>query len=311
MKIEIEVVRTYKETINLSDENILEISDGYKGNLKKWVEENYDDLMNLYSCDDEEVDSIYYNKLELEELLKNSIHKREELLKNIRKNRLSYELQKHKIDRPSEFEEWEDITSLFNVETLKRVASYVAIKHPKDELKYIHIDGKIIEATDSKIAIRLKNQEDIKNEILFPVSFIELLERQGSIYIEPNKGQGKRKISLKLGDDFYISDSCFSYPDLTRIIDTAIAKNYKTCKYDAKLFSKVMIDNDYEVVKLSINEKEYYIAREDNLFENFEISDITVHDENSSFPLFFSNNKVDIAVMPIVLDENSIVEEIQ
>lgn len=308
MKIEIEVVRTYKETINLSVENILEIADNYKGDLKRWVEENYDDLMDLFSCDDEEVESIYYDKLELEELLKNSIYKREELLKNIRKNRLSYELQKHKIDKPSDFEEWEDITSLFDVETLKKVASYVAIKHPKDELKYIHIDGKIIEATDSKIAIRLKNQEDIKNEILFPVSFIELLEKQGSVYIEPNKGQGKRKISLKLGDDFYISESCFSYPDLTRIVDTATAKNYKTYKYDIEAFSKVMIDNHFEALKLSINEREYYMPR--IVLDYFEISDITVHDENGSFPLFFSNNKVDIAVMPIVLDENSIVEEI-
>lgn len=311
MKIEIEVVRTYKETINLSEENILKIADDYKGDLKKWVKENYDDLMDLYDCDDEEVDSIYYNKLELEELLKNSINNREEILKNIRKNRLSYELQKHKIDRPSDFKEWEDITKLFDVETLKKVASYVAFNHPKFELEYIHIDGKIIEVTDTKKAIRLTHQEDIKNEILFPVSFIESLEKQGSIYVEPNRGQGKRKISLKLGDDFYISESCFSYPDLTKIIDTKATKSYKSYKYDTELFSKVIINDDYEVVKLSINEKEYYIAKDDNLFENFEISEITVHDENSSFPLFFSNDKVDIAVMPIVLDENSIAKEIQ
>jgi len=309
MKIEIEVVRTYKETIYLSDENILEVVDNYKGDLKKWVEENYDDLMDLYDCDDEEVDSIYYNKLELEELLKNSIHKREEMLKNMRKNKLSYELQKHKTDRPSYFEEWEDITSLFNVETLKKVASFVTFNHPKFELKYIHIDGNIIEATDTKKAIRLTHEKNIKNEILFPVSFIELLEKQGSIYVEPNRGQGKRKISLKLGDDFYISDSCFSYPDLTRIIDSKTTKSYKSYKYDTEAFSKVMIDDDYEAVKLSINGKEYYIARDDNLFENFEISDI-IHDENSSLPLFFSNDKVDIAVMPIVLDENSIAKEI-
>ena len=55
MKIEINVVKTYKETINLSDENILEIADNYKGDLKSWVKENYNDLMELWICDDEEV----------------------------------------------------------------------------------------------------------------------------------------------------------------------------------------------------------------------------------------------------------------
>ena len=39
-------------------------------------------------------------------------------------------------------------------------------------------------------------EKDIKTEILFPVSFISLLEDFATIYIEPNIGQGRRKICL-------------------------------------------------------------------------------------------------------------------
>lgn len=310
MKIEIEVVKTYKETINLSDENILEIADNYKGDLKSWVKENYNDLMELLICDDEEVDSIYYDKLELEELLKNSISKREEILKNIRKNRLSYELQKHQADRPFNFEEWAEVGNLFDIETLKRVASFVAFNHPKFELEYIHINGNIIEATDSKKAIKMVQQKDIKTEILFPVSFIRLLEDFATIYIEPNIGQGRRKICIKLEDNFYISKSEFAYPDLSRIMDIELNEQYKSHKYSLELFSKVMIDKIYEAIKISINEKQYYIAKENNLFEYFEINEIFIH-EKQSYPLFFYNDNLKIAVMPIVLDENSIVDELR
>ena len=44
MKIEIEIRRTYNETITLTDDNLLEINDEYKGDVKRWVENNYSDL---------------------------------------------------------------------------------------------------------------------------------------------------------------------------------------------------------------------------------------------------------------------------
>jgi hypothetical protein len=236
--------------------------------------------------------------------------KRNELLSNKIKNRLSYELQKHKADRPFDFEEWAEVGNLFDIETLKRVASFVAFNHPKFELEYIHINGNIIEATDSKKAIKIVQEKDIKTEILFPVSFIRLLEDFASIYIEPNIGQGRRKICLKLEDNFYISKSDFAYPDLSRIMDIKLNEEYKSHKYSVELFSKVMIDKAYEAIKISINEKQYYIARDANLFENFEINEIFIH-EKQSYPLFFYNDNLKIAVMPIVLDENSIVDELR
>ena len=310
MKIEIEIRRTYNETITLTDDNLLEINDEYKGDVKRWVENNYPDLMHLNCPDDEDIESIYYDKKEMSDILKHISLNRNEILSIKRKNRIAYEFQKYKTDRPCDFEEWGEITSLFDIETLKKVASFVAFNHPKFELEYIHINGNIIEATDSKKAIKMVQQKDIKTEILFPVSFISLLENLASIYIEPNIGQGRRRICLKLEDNFYISKSEFAYPDLSRIMDIELNEQYKSHKYSLELFSKVMIDKVYEAIKISINEKQYYIAKENNLFEYFEINEIFIH-EKQSYPLFFYNDNLKIAVMPIVLDENSIVDELR
>lgn len=310
MKIEIQITRTYDEIIMLTDDNLLEINDEYKGDVKRWVKDNYTDLICLNNPDDEEIESIYYDRQEMNNKLEDIALKRNELLSNKIKNRLSYELQKHKADRPFNFEEWAEVGNLFDIETLKRVASFVAFNHPKFELEYIHINGNIIEATDSKKAIKMVQQKDIKTEILFPVSFISLLEDFATIYIEPNIGQGRRKICLKLEDNFYISKSGFAYPDLSRIMDIKLNEEYKSHKYSVELFSKVMIDKAYEAIKISINEKQYYIARDANLFEYFEINEIFIH-EKQSYPLFFYNENLKIAVMPIVLDENSIVDELR
>lgn len=308
MKIEIEIRRTYNETITLTDDNLLEINDEYKGDVKRWVENNYSDLMDLDCPDDEDIESIIYDKKEMSDILKHISLNRNEILSIKRKNRIAYELQKYKTDRPYDFEEWAEITSLFDIETLKRIASFTALDYPKSELEHIHINGNIIEATDSKKAIRFtQNQEINETEILFPVSFISLLENLASIYVEPNRGQGRRKICLKLEDNYFISSSQFFYPDLSRIMDNILSKHYKSHKYSTELFLKVMINNELEAIKISINEKEYYIKRDANLFEYFEINEIFVH-EKQDYPLFFSNDNLTIAVMPIVLDENSIVE---
>ena len=56
MKIEIEIRRTYNETIKLTDDNLLEINDEYKGDVKRWVENNYSDLMYLDCPDDEDIE---------------------------------------------------------------------------------------------------------------------------------------------------------------------------------------------------------------------------------------------------------------
>jgi hypothetical protein len=310
MKIEIQITRTYDEIIMLTDDNLLEINDEYKGDVKRWVEDNYADLICLNNPDDEEIESIYYDRQEMNNKLEDIALKRNELLSNKIKNRLSYELQKHKADRPFNFEEWAEVGNLFDIETLKRVASFVAFNHPKFELEYIHINGNIIEATDSKKAIKIVQEKDIKTEILFPVSFIRLLEDFTAIYIGPDIGKGRRKLCLKLEDNFYISKSDFAYPDLSRIMDIKLNEEYKSHKYSVELFSKVMIDKAYEAIKISINEKQYYIARDANLFENFEINEIFIH-EKQSYPLFFYNDNLKIAVMPIVLDENSIVDELR
>lgn len=310
MKIEIEIRRTYNETITLTDDNLLEINDEYKGDVKIWVENNYSDLMDLNCPHDEDIESIYYDKKEMSDILKHISLNRNEILSIKRKNRIAYELQKYKTDRPLNFEEWAEITSLFDIETLKRIASFTALDYPKFELEHIHINGNIIEATDSKKAIKMVQQKDIKTEILFPVSFIRLLEDFATIYIEPNIGQGRRKICLKLEDNFYISKSEFAYPDLSRIMDIELNEQYKSHKYSLELFSKVMIDKVYEAIKISINEKQYYIAKENNLFEYFEINEIFIH-EKQSYPLFFYNDNLKIVVMPIVLDENSIVDELR
>ena len=310
MKIEIQITRTYDEIIMLTDDNLLEINDEYKGDVERWVKDNYADLICLNNPDDEEIESIYYDRQEMNNKLEDIALKRNELLSNKIKNRLSYELQKHKADRPFNFEEWAEVGNLFDIETFKKLASFVAFNHPKFELEYIHINGNIIEATDSKKAIKMVQQKDIKTEILFPVSFIRLLEDFATIYIEPNIGQGRRKICLKLEDNFYISKSEFAYPDLSRIIDIELNEQYKSHKYSLELFSKVMIDKVYEAIKISINEKQYYIAKENNLFEYFEINEIFIH-EKQSYPLFFYNDNLKIAVMPIVLDENSIVDELR
>ncbi len=310
MKIEIEIRRTYNETITLTDDNLLEINDEYKGDVKRWVENNYPDLMHLNCPHDEDIESIYYDKKEMSDILKHISINRNEILSIKKENRIPYELQKHIADRPFNFEEWAEVGNLFDIETLKKVASFVAFNHPKFELEYIHINGNIIEATDSKKAIKMVQQKDIKTEILFPVSFIRLLEDFATIYIEPNIGQGRRKICLKLEDNFYISKSEFAYPDLSRIMDIELNEQYKSHKYSLELFSKVMIDKVYEAIKISINEKQYYIAKEHNLFEYFEINEIFIH-EKQSYPLFFYNDNLKIAVMPIVLDENSIVDELR
>lgn len=310
MKIEIQITRTYDEIIMLTDDNLLEINDEYKGDVKRWVKDNYADLICLNNPDDEEIESIYYDRQEMNNKLEDIALKRNELLSNKIKNRLSYELQKHKADRPFNFEEWAEVGNLFDIETLKKLASFVAFNHPKFDLEYIHINGNIIEATDSKKAIKIVQERDIKTEILFPVSFISLLEDFATIYIEPNIGQGRRKICLKLEDNFYISKSEFVYPDLSRIMDIKLNEKYKSHKYSVELFSKVMIDKAYEAIKISINEKQYYIVRDANLFENFEINEIFIH-EKQSYPLFFYNDNLKIAVMPIVLDKNSIVDELR
>ena len=311
MKIEIEIRRTYNETITLTDDNLLEINDEYSGDVKRWVENNYSDLMDLGCPDDEDIESIYYDKKEMSDILKHISLNRNEILSIKRKNRIAYELQKYKTDRPYDFEEGGEITSLFDIGTLKRNASFTALDYPKSELEHIHINGNIIEATDSKKAIRFtQKQEKNETEILFPVSFISLLENLASIYIEPNIGQGRRKICLKLEDNFYISKSEFAYPDLSRIMDIELNEQYKSHKYSLELFSKVMIDKVYEAIKISINEKQYYIAKENNLFEYFEINEIFIH-EKQSYPLFFYNDNLKIVVMPIVLDENSIVDELR
>lgn len=310
MKIEIEIRRTYNETITLTDDNLLEINDEYKGDVKRWVENNYPDLMHLNCPDDEYIESIYYDKKEMSDILKHISINRNEILSIKKENRIAYELQKHIADRPFNFEEWAEVGNLFDIETFKKLASFVAFNHPKFELEYIHINGNIIEATDSKKAIKIVQEKDIKTEILFPVSFISLLEDFATIYIEPNIGQGRRKICLKLEDNFYISKSEFAYPDLSRIMDIKLNKEYKSHKYSVELFSKVMIDKAYEAIKISINEKQYYIARDANLFENFEINEIFIH-KKQSYPLFFYNDNLKIAVMPIVLDENSIVDELR
>lgn len=308
MKIEIEIRRTYNETITLTDDNLLEINDEYKGDVKRWVENNYSDLMDLDCPDDEDIESIIYDKKEMSDILKHISLNRNEILSIKRKNRIAYEFQKYKTDRPYDFEEWGEITSLFDIETLKRIASFTALDYPKSELEHIHINGNIIEATDSKKAIRFtQNQEINETEILFPVSFISLLENLASIYVEPNMGQGRRRICLKLEDNYFISSGQFFYPDLSRIMDNILSEHYKSHKYSTELFLKVMINNELEAIKISINEKEYYIKRDDNLFEYFEINEIFVS-EKQGFPLFFSNDNLTIAVMPIVLDENSIVE---
>ena len=307
MKIEIEIRRTYNETITLTDDNLLEINNEYKGDVKRWVENNSSDLIDLDCPDDEDIESIIYDKKEMSDILKHISLNRNEILSIKRKNRIAYEFQKYKIDRPYDFEEWAEITSLFDIETLKRIASFTALSNPKFELEHIHINGNIIEATDSKKAIRFTQNQEIKTEILFPVSFISLLENLASIYIEPNIGQGRRRICLKLEDNYFISSSQFFYPDLSRIMDNILIEHYKSHKYSTELFLKVMINNDIEAIKMSINEKEYYIKRDANLFEYFEINEIFVS-EKQDFPLFFSNDNLAIAVMPIVLDENSIVE---
>lgn len=306
MKIEIQITRTYDEIIMLTDDNLLEINDEYKGDVKRWVKDNYADLICLNNPDDEDIESIYYDKKEMSDILKHISINRNEILSIKKENRIPYELQKYKTDRPYDFEEWAEITSLFDIETLKRIASFTALDHPKFELEHIHINGNIIEATDSKKAIRFTQNQEIKTEILFPVSFISLLENLANIYIEPNIGQ-RRRICLKLEDNYFISSSQFFYPDLSRIMDNILIEHYKTHKYSTELFLKVMINNDIEAIKMSINEKEYYIKRDANLFEYFEINEIFVH-EKQGYPLFFSNDNLTIAVMPIVLDKNSVVE---
>ena len=88
MKIEIEIRRTYNETITLTDDNLLEINDEYKGDVKRWVENNSSDLMDLNCPDDEDIESIYYDKKEMSDILKHISLNRNEILSIKRKNRI-------------------------------------------------------------------------------------------------------------------------------------------------------------------------------------------------------------------------------
>ena len=88
MKIEIEIRRTYNETITLTDDNLLEINDEYKGDVKRWVENNYSDLMDLDCPDDEDIESIIYDKKEMSDTLKHISINRNEILSIKRKNRI-------------------------------------------------------------------------------------------------------------------------------------------------------------------------------------------------------------------------------
>ena len=88
MKIEIEIRRTYNETITLTDDNLLEINDEYKGDVKRWVENSYSDLIDLNCPDDEDIESIYYDKKEMSDILKNISLNRNEILSIKRKNRI-------------------------------------------------------------------------------------------------------------------------------------------------------------------------------------------------------------------------------
>ena len=58
MKIEIEIRRTYNETITLTDDNLLEINDEYSGDVKRWVKDNYADLICLNNPDDEDIEKM-------------------------------------------------------------------------------------------------------------------------------------------------------------------------------------------------------------------------------------------------------------
>ena len=69
-------------------------------------------------------------------------------------------------------------------------------------------------------------------------------------------------------------------------------------------------DNNEKGLNVVKNIESNYIAKENNLFEYFEINEIFIH-EKQSYPLFFYNDNLKIAVMPIVLDENSIVDELR
>ena len=77
MKIEIEIRRTYNETITLTDDNLLEINDEYKGDVKRWVENNSSVLMDLNCPDDEYIESIYYDKKEMSDIFKHICLNRE------------------------------------------------------------------------------------------------------------------------------------------------------------------------------------------------------------------------------------------
>lgn len=78
MKIEVDFTMQFKETIFLNEEQLLDISENYDYDFKRWIKDTLDLLENA-ECVDTKIDSISFDKKEFdkqrEELLNSDIEK--------------------------------------------------------------------------------------------------------------------------------------------------------------------------------------------------------------------------------------------
>lgn len=313
MKMKIEITAKYDFNIEVNSSILDEVARRHNGNFDAWVKENYDD--HFCSSDlDIEIESISYNKEEAKKLLEKAREvigsSDEDLCRtSIDREKLRFSIMEQFRDTPVETNALCEVN--VDIDLLYKILPFVDIHNPKFELNYIHLRENIVEATDTRAAIKIQGHKYSFTDICFPTYFLEPLKNGGKVFLNKDN-----QLFLHYENSYYKGvDETYSkpvFPDIDRITTKDIeSSNISKIRLDELVTNIVTLDDFQEAVEILFFEKKYYIHKTyyDKAMK-FNLEYIASYsNEKSIYPFFFFDANTQIIIMPIFPDKFTKIEK--
>ena len=312
MKIEITVEAEYTFDIQVNDSILDEVARYYDGDFRRWAKDNYNEYFDASDMDIE-LDRCDYDNNKAKELLKKVreiIGSSDEDLSRIGIDR--EKLRHSVIDTlPDNLKEIE-----IDLDLLYQVLPFVDVRNPKYELNYIHLDGNVVEATDTRKLIKIYNHKYSYDNLFFPSYFLEPLKNGAKLFLSDDE-----RLYLKHEDTFYkgIDDqySKPTFPDTKRIIkDDIYNSDVPRTKFKDLEIKKVLIGlNEKPCFQIVFNNDKYYFNDLHFLpLEKFDVEFVGTYSKDylKPYPFFFFNKEhLSICIMPLYLKDDEKVIEVK
>ena len=311
MKIKITVEAEHSFNIDVNNSILDEVARCYDGDFNRWAKNNYKDYFDTNDMDIE-LDRCSFDKKEAKQLLekvREVIGSSDEDLSrtSIDRERLRYSATNTLPDNLKEIE--------VDLDLLYQVLPFVDIHSSKYELNYIHLDGNIVEATDTRKLIKVYNHKYSYNNLFFPTYFLEPLKNGAKLFLGDDK-----RLYLKYENRFYKGiDEQYSkptYPDTKRIIkDDIYNSDVPKTEFKNLEVKKVLVGlNEKPCFQIVFNNDKYYFNDLHFLpLEKFEIEFVGTYSKDNLKPcpfFFFNKEHLSICIMSLHLQDDEKVIEV-